>query len=236
MTESEALLRAVIDNPGDETPRLAYADWLDERNDPRGRYLRAESAWASAWRKGTAPAYSPSLRATAEGLDPLWVTRLTRTPQGVCCDHLSLTGNGHRLEPNDLADLEGVLGISLPHAYRAFLLNYNHALAAALLRGPHPDTGRSMTFRFFPLPPGKFSGGGSYGKGFGWWNCPNSGREPCLQIGLFGKTGNCLLQLGRDPIDGRDLTGQIWYYTLRPDRRRFHAPDLAVFLDMLSRA
>lgn len=36
----EAFLRAIQDQPGDPLPRLAYADWLEERDDPRGEYLR----------------------------------------------------------------------------------------------------------------------------------------------------------------------------------------------------
>ena len=46
MTDDEAFIRAVVDGPGDNTPRLVYADWLDDRADPRGPYLRAECEWA----------------------------------------------------------------------------------------------------------------------------------------------------------------------------------------------
>jgi uncharacterized protein (TIGR02996 family) len=38
--EDEAFLRAIRDEPGNEAIRLVYADWLDERNDPRGEFLR----------------------------------------------------------------------------------------------------------------------------------------------------------------------------------------------------
>jgi uncharacterized protein (TIGR02996 family) len=41
MTHEEAFLRAVLDAPDDDAPRLAYADWLEERGDPRGA-ARAE--------------------------------------------------------------------------------------------------------------------------------------------------------------------------------------------------
>ena len=34
MTEREALLRAVCENPDDDTPRLVFADWLDENGEP----------------------------------------------------------------------------------------------------------------------------------------------------------------------------------------------------------
>jgi uncharacterized protein (TIGR02996 family) len=41
-SDDAALLRAVLANPADDAPRLVYADWLDERGDPRGEYLRAD--------------------------------------------------------------------------------------------------------------------------------------------------------------------------------------------------
>ena len=42
MTPEEALLQAVCEQPDDPLAWLAYADWLEERDDPRSRYLRAE--------------------------------------------------------------------------------------------------------------------------------------------------------------------------------------------------
>ncbi|WP_439627896.1 DUF1963 domain-containing protein [Gemmata sp.] len=44
------LLAAVLADPGDDTARLVYADWLDEHDDPRGQYLRDTVA---AFRNGT---------------------------------------------------------------------------------------------------------------------------------------------------------------------------------------
>lgn len=38
--EEAAFLAAIRANRDDELVRLVYADWLDERNDPRGEYLR----------------------------------------------------------------------------------------------------------------------------------------------------------------------------------------------------
>ena len=40
--EDKAFLRAILATPADTTARLVYADWLDDRSDPRGTYLRAE--------------------------------------------------------------------------------------------------------------------------------------------------------------------------------------------------
>jgi uncharacterized protein (TIGR02996 family) len=42
MTRDGAFLRAVIENPEDETTRLVYADWLEERGDRRAEFLRIE--------------------------------------------------------------------------------------------------------------------------------------------------------------------------------------------------
>jgi len=38
----------LVASPGDDGPRLVYADWLADRDDPRAAYLRAELAWAAA--------------------------------------------------------------------------------------------------------------------------------------------------------------------------------------------
>jgi uncharacterized protein (TIGR02996 family) len=35
-----AFLRAILADPHDSLPRLVYADWLEERGDPRGEFLR----------------------------------------------------------------------------------------------------------------------------------------------------------------------------------------------------
>jgi uncharacterized protein (TIGR02996 family) len=42
MDMEEALLRAIQEEPGDETPWLALADWLDERGDPRAEVVRLQ--------------------------------------------------------------------------------------------------------------------------------------------------------------------------------------------------
>jgi uncharacterized protein (TIGR02996 family) len=48
--DGAALLRAIIDNPEEDTPRLAYADWLDERgggaNAARAEFIRIQIAEA----------------------------------------------------------------------------------------------------------------------------------------------------------------------------------------------
>jgi uncharacterized protein (TIGR02996 family) len=44
MTPADALLRAILDKPDDDTPRLVYADWLEEQGDPRGDFIRVQVA------------------------------------------------------------------------------------------------------------------------------------------------------------------------------------------------
>ena len=53
--EADALLDAIFAEPDDDTPRLVYADWLDDRDDPRGPFLRAEVEWAQPWKDGKRP-------------------------------------------------------------------------------------------------------------------------------------------------------------------------------------
>ena len=46
MTHDEAFLQAISENPDDDAPRLLYADWLEERGDPRGEFIRVQCALA----------------------------------------------------------------------------------------------------------------------------------------------------------------------------------------------
>jgi uncharacterized protein (TIGR02996 family) len=51
MTEEQAFVRAIQADPDDATLRMVYADWLEERGDPRGEYLRLSSELASSSQK-----------------------------------------------------------------------------------------------------------------------------------------------------------------------------------------
>src|SRR5262245_39324456 len=42
MPDDEACLQAILANPDDDLPRLVYADFLDERGDPRGEFIRMQ--------------------------------------------------------------------------------------------------------------------------------------------------------------------------------------------------
>jgi uncharacterized protein (TIGR02996 family) len=46
MRDASAFLRMIAAAPADDAPRLVYADWLDERGDPRGTFIRVQCALA----------------------------------------------------------------------------------------------------------------------------------------------------------------------------------------------
>ncbi|BCX03311.1 MAG: hypothetical protein KatS3mg053_1249 [Candidatus Roseilinea sp.] len=46
MTDDESLLRAILENRDDDTPRLIYADRLEAQGDPRGAFIRLQCASA----------------------------------------------------------------------------------------------------------------------------------------------------------------------------------------------
>ena len=119
MSDPDAFLRQILATPGDDAPRLAFADWLDERNDPRGPYLRAECRAAQ----------SPDARPAAEQLratvDLDWALTVSRPPLGVCAAHLTFGDPGPTLTPADIDQAEQRLGTRLPPDYRAFLLLHN---------------------------------------------------------------------------------------------------------------
>ena len=44
MGHADAFLAAILAEPDDDAPRLIYADWLEERGDPRGAFIRVQCA------------------------------------------------------------------------------------------------------------------------------------------------------------------------------------------------
>ncbi len=121
MNEDEAFIRAIVDNPGDDTPRLVYADCLDDHDDPRGPYLRAEHEWAATHD----PSERETLRQLAKKLDPVWVARVSRPPVGVCCDHVGFEKRRPPTNRIALSNLALRYDVTFPQDYQAFLLNYN---------------------------------------------------------------------------------------------------------------
>ncbi|MDY3559113.1 TIGR02996 domain-containing protein [Gemmata sp. JC673] len=121
MSEDEAFIRAIVDGPGDDTPRLVYADWLDDRADPRGPYLRAEQAFA----REPSPKALRAAKKLAKPLDSLWVARVSRPPLGVCYDRFAKPSAEPPVTPDELDGAAESLGAALPEQLRALLLNYS---------------------------------------------------------------------------------------------------------------
>jgi uncharacterized protein (TIGR02996 family) len=155
MRDEDAFLRAIAAAPADDAPRLVYADWLDERGDPRGIYLRAELKWARPWRSPGCPPPSGELPKVAGRLDALWVFRVSRPPRGVCCDHLTFKDGGPAVTADQLDAVEARLGINLPLDLRAFFLNRNGGLPDPeyyFPKGAKRQTYPSIVGRFYSAP------------------------------------------------------------------------------------
>ena len=73
-SSEEAFLSAIAETPEDLTPRLVYADWLEEQGDPRADYLRGRCQMLRSLTTGEGAA---SPRQQAEGVersfDPDWL-------------------------------------------------------------------------------------------------------------------------------------------------------------------
>ena len=105
VVEEDRFIQAILADPDDASIRLVYADWLEERGDPRGEFLRLEAALTGLPREderwGRMAARLRELRAT---IDRDWLTALGRSPIELCelsfefqCpkqwDRLKLTGD-----------------------------------------------------------------------------------------------------------------------------------------------
>jgi uncharacterized protein (TIGR02996 family) len=78
----DALLAAVLEDPDADAPRLVYADWLEERGDPRGEYLRIECQLLKLPAiEGRFSALWARLQELHKALDLGWVARVRRLPR-----------------------------------------------------------------------------------------------------------------------------------------------------------
>ena len=78
MTDGEALRRAIVADPDDDTPRLIYADWLDENRQPdRAAFVRAQVEAARA------EPYSAQARAAARRAEELFAKHGGEWAKGV---------------------------------------------------------------------------------------------------------------------------------------------------------
>jgi uncharacterized protein (TIGR02996 family) len=85
----EGFLRAILEDPSNDAPRLIYADWLDEQGDPvaaaQAEFLRLTvQAAQSPGRKREKKARQQRLQQLAAELDTDWLAVVSRLPIENC--------------------------------------------------------------------------------------------------------------------------------------------------------
>jgi uncharacterized protein (TIGR02996 family) len=85
MADEETFIRAIVLSPHDTSLRLVYADWLEERGDYRGEFLRL---WAKLENPEGGETEADACRQRLQDLqsqygspDPMWVALLDPTPR-----------------------------------------------------------------------------------------------------------------------------------------------------------
>ncbi len=85
----DGFLRAILAEPGDDSPWLVYADWLEEKGDPgstaKAEFLRVTVQLATATgKKGWKKARRKRLQDLAAKLDTNWLAVVSRLPIENC--------------------------------------------------------------------------------------------------------------------------------------------------------
>jgi uncharacterized protein (TIGR02996 family) len=124
MNDDAAFVRALKDNPKDDALRRVYADWLEERGDPRGEFLRLQ---------GELEERATRLERLRRGIDPDWLAAVRRSMSR----WLTLrTGRSIRLW--EIRQFETYAGLFMGYPTR----ERNRAKVDALLRQEREREGR----------------------------------------------------------------------------------------------
>jgi uncharacterized protein (TIGR02996 family) len=85
MPVEDAFLADIRDHPDDDTPRLIYADWLEEQGDVRCEFLRLEIRLAGMEpRSRESRRLRARLRKLRSEIDANWLALLDRAPVEAC--------------------------------------------------------------------------------------------------------------------------------------------------------
>jgi uncharacterized protein (TIGR02996 family) len=85
--EDEAFLAAIRQQPADNTVRLVYADWLDERDDPRGELLRIECLLHQGSEADADHTLRQRLSELGGRVDVRWLAAVCRVPVEIGLPH-----------------------------------------------------------------------------------------------------------------------------------------------------
>jgi uncharacterized protein (TIGR02996 family) len=120
--DEDPFIAALAADPADETTRLVYADWLEERgDDARAAYLRAELAHF----RMSAQDRRDDEWADMPGVDRVWANMIARPPFGITVPGLTFGDTGSKATRAELKALESHWGRPPPADYAAFMLLYN---------------------------------------------------------------------------------------------------------------
>jgi uncharacterized protein (TIGR02996 family) len=186
-------LSGLTADPWDETLRLVYADWLEERGDPRSEFLRVESEANSLWQHAVPPATEAGrrralvarLKELRPTIDREWLSRVAR-PDWMILEGRDLASIKSRLREfsgTSAGRVGTMTRLSLfrlsEHCYRlAFASDSEPGIFCNLLRWLGPD-------READPPEVRTSG---------WLTSPKTGVRYCLVP-------------GRNPYGGQSLSG-----------------------------
>jgi len=83
--DERSFITEILRHPYDDAPRLVYADWLEERGDPRGEYLRLECELVGL-KSGDAlfEELGPRFLELRLGIDRNWLAEIGRTRVATC--------------------------------------------------------------------------------------------------------------------------------------------------------
>src|SRR5579871_6533645 len=79
MNDDQDFIQAILADPGNDTLRLVYADWLEERGDKRAEYIRVEAALAVAGQVDSQRELQRRVDELRKAIDPRWQALLDRT-------------------------------------------------------------------------------------------------------------------------------------------------------------
>lgn len=174
VTTEDAFLRSICDDINDDLRRLVFADWLDERGDPRGEWLRIGCELAElgpkAKRRKKLEARKRELQESHRESLTVWERRFAvarikdkvrRVPDSHWMYDKRATHEG-RLNPalseDEVVAFEQEWGVTLPEEYRTFLLEVGNGglgpgngvvpLAEAVGRSPTDAFDQPFPFSF----------------------------------------------------------------------------------------